>query len=285
MSRSPYCSSGTFKVRSALPEHTTPVFSLWPHLYLYHPLWEQLDSHPEQYTKPKRMFPKPWPKWALPGVDTARPQPSCWQTTSASCMSQSSSHTVPPVALVQDLHTTLTPVTSIHQPQRQTCIDTMESPHPLSLPPWFSLTSTPWSPPSSHHCPISFTCFLPSYTLNVAALPSTVLGLFSCCLPSDRAHVLWELSRRKNPKSTSPMLINPYNPSQALDVFPVASWTSTLCPKPNTDCFFHLNQQCHRAPQKCVGNLVVIFDSSPSLLLISNLSTRLSFFLYTPPFC
>lgn len=91
---------------------------------------------------------------------------------------------------------------------------------------------TQWKAPVHSLCPLAFThqhplsstlleplpppVFLLSHTLHVTVLPSTVLTFLSCYLLSGRAPVLRD-SRRRTPKSTSLVLISPYNPSQALN--------------------------------------------------------------------
>jgi len=81
-----------------LPEHTTLASSsclqLWsPQCFKLHSV--MAPSVPMQFTSSSHTGSCPCPNIALPGADTAFPQPSCLHTTSASAKSQPSSHTVP----------------------------------------------------------------------------------------------------------------------------------------------------------------------------------------------
>ena len=84
------------------PEQTTPASSWWPQLWENQPPCRHchsLASVPTHFTSSRTMGPRPRPNLALPGADTAPPQLSCRHTTSASCRSQPSSHTVPQLPL------------------------------------------------------------------------------------------------------------------------------------------------------------------------------------------
>ena len=87
---------------SGPPEQMTPASSWWPQLWENQPPCRHchsLASVPTHFTSSRAMGPRPRPNLALPGADTAPPQLSCRHTTSASCRSQLSSHTVPQVPL------------------------------------------------------------------------------------------------------------------------------------------------------------------------------------------
>ena len=87
---------------SGSPEQTTPASSWWPQLWENQPPCRHchsLASVPTHLTSSRAMGPRPRPNLALPGADTAPPQLSCRHTTSASCRSQLSSHTVPQLPL------------------------------------------------------------------------------------------------------------------------------------------------------------------------------------------
>lgn len=87
---------------SGPPEQTTPASSWWPQLWVNQPLCRHrhsLSSVPMHSTSSMAMGPRPRPKRARPGADTAVPQASCPHTTWASRRSQPSSHTVPQLPL------------------------------------------------------------------------------------------------------------------------------------------------------------------------------------------
>lgn len=86
------------KLDHFLPEQITPISKKWGQVKAPHPVCEQFqraDSLPRQSTRYNHVGPVPCPKGARFRALTADPHCSCLQTTSASLMVQSPSHTVP----------------------------------------------------------------------------------------------------------------------------------------------------------------------------------------------